>query len=51
MKIINNTSKVITLVNGKKIEKYASITVSNPGEELMQQVSRLVELGIIRAEF
>lgn len=51
MKVINNTNKVITLVNGKKVNKYGSINILTKTEELMQQLNRLIELGLVRVEF
>lgn len=50
MKIINNTDKIITLVNGKKVSRYGSLIVAK-NEELMQQLERLVKLGLVRVEF
>jgi len=50
MKITNNSNKVITLINGKKIEKYSSIEISQPDGQLMLQINQLTKMGLIRAE-
>lgn len=50
MKIINNTDKIITLVNGKKVSRYGNLIVAKT-EELMQQLERLISLGLVRVEF
>lgn len=50
MKIINNTDKIITLVNGKKVSRYGNLIVTK-NEELMQQLERLIKLGLVRVEF
>lgn len=51
MKIINNSDKIITLVNGKKVSRYSSLIISAKTEELMQQLEGLIKLGLVRVEF
>ena len=51
MKVTNNSNKVITLINGKKSEKYSSVNIDNPNNQLMVQIEHLVKMGLIRAEY
>ena len=51
MKIINNTDKIITLVNGKKVSRYSSLIITAKTEDLMQQLEGLTKLGLVRVEF
>ena len=51
MKIINNTDKIITLVNGKKVSRYGSLITTAKTEEFMQQLDGLIKLGLVRVEF
>lgn len=47
MKITNNTSQLITLVNGKRLEKFKSTTISEPSQELLIQLENLKNMGLI----
>lgn len=51
MKIINNSSRIITLVNGKKLGRFETVNVSELTEELERQIVNLQKLGLIRTEF
>ena len=47
MKIINNTSQTITLVDGKKLTKFKTIVVNEPSEELKAQLDNLEKMGLV----
>lgn len=51
MKVVNNTTQTISLVNGKKLGKYKSITVQNPSQELIEQLENLQKIGLVQAYF
>lgn len=50
MKVINNSSRVITLVNGKKVGRFDSVNVNEVTDELLSQIENLKKLGLIRTE-
>lgn len=50
MKITNNTSYNITLVNGMLIKKYATIYLMSIDEDLTKQLANLQKNGSIRIE-
>lgn len=51
MKVKNNTNKVVTLVNGRRIPAYESIVITDPNTDLVEQISNLVRNGILEASF
>ena len=48
MKVVNNTTQTIILVNGKKLTKYKSLTIQNPNHELLEQLENLKKLGLVQ---
>ena len=51
MTVTNNTSKLITLLNEKKIKPHDTIVISSPEEELLKQIETLVNRGQLSASF
>jgi hypothetical protein len=51
MKVVNNTNKIVTLANGKRIPAYGTINISNPTEEVLEQISNLIKSEILKASF
>lgn len=51
MTVTNNTSKLITLLNEKKIKPHETVNVSNPNDVLLKQIEALVKRGLLSASF
>lgn len=47
MKVTNNTTQVITLVDGTKLTAYKTVNVAET-EQLKKQIDNLVSLGLVR---
>lgn len=50
MKVINNTSYNVTLINGQIIKKYSYVIINCPNKELSNQINNLKEDGILKVE-
>lgn len=50
MKITNNSGKLITLLNGRKIKKYSTIEVTEVSSGLQEQIENLSNMGLITVE-
>ena len=48
MKITNNTTQTITLVNGQKLTKFKTLNIKDPSAELLEQIENLKVKGLIR---
>lgn len=51
MKVTNNTSQTIMLVNGKKLNGYKTLIINNPSKDLLEQITNLAEKGLVYAAF
>lgn len=51
MTVTNNTSKLITLLNEKKIKPHDTIIINNPEEELLKQIENLINMGQVSTGF
>lgn len=47
IEVINNTSQLLTLVNGTKLGGYKSVKVKET-EQLKSQLDNLVRMGLVR---